>query len=130
MPSTRSGVYQRQAEGYRAFMPEPLPPKELVINDEIQQLTSRADVAVGRLDGAVSVLPDPDLFVLQYVRREAVLSSQIEGTDASLMDVLEYEAQMERAERRVDVAEIINYIAAMNHGLARLPELPLSRRLL
>lgn len=90
----------------------------------------KADVALGRLDGAVRVIPDPDLFVLQYVRREAVLSSQIEGTYASLMDVLEYEAQMEHAETRVDVAEIINYIAAMNHGLSRLPTLPVSRRLL
>lgn len=130
VPSSRAGEYVRQPEGYRAFIPRELPPVELSIGDELHQLTSKADLAVGRLDGAVSVLPDPDLFVLQYVRREAVLSSQIEGTDASLMDVLEYEAQMERAERRVDVAEIINYIAAMNYGLARLPELPLSRRLL
>src|SRR5206468_48897 len=82
------------------------------------------------LDGAVQVLPDPDLFVLQYIRREAVLSSQIEGTHASLMDVLEFEAQMEQAETRVDVAEIINYIRAMNFGIARLSELPISRRLL
>ena len=130
MPSTRTGTYERQQEGHRAFIPASLPPKDLAIDDELQRLTSKADVAVGRLDGAVSVLPDPDLFVPQYVRREAVLSSQIEGTDASLMDVLEYEAQMERVERRVDVDEIINYIGAMNYGLTRLPELPLSRRLL
>jgi Fic family protein len=130
MPSSRAGRYERQSEGYRAFIPNPVPPPDLRIDAEIQTLLSRADLAVGRLDGAVSILPDPDLFVLQYVRREAVLSSQIEGTHASLMDVLEYEAQIERAEKRVDVAEIINYIAAMNHGLERLPTLPLSRRLL
>ncbi len=93
-------------------------------------MASKADVALGRLDGAVRVIPDPDLFVLQYVRREAVLSSQIEGTYASLMDVLEFEAQLEHAETKVDVAEIINYIAAMNYGLDRLASLPLSRRLL
>jgi Fic family protein len=100
------------------------------MDSELQALASRADVAIGRLDGAIRIIPDPDLFVLQYVRREAVLSSQIEGTHASLMDVLEYEAQVERAETRVDVAEIINYIAAMNRGLSLLPTLPLSRRLL
>jgi Fic family protein len=128
--STRAGTYVRQPGGYRAFIPKPLPPEDLRIDRELQALVSRADVAVGRLDGAARVIPDPDLFVLQYVRREAVLSSQIEGTNASLMDVLEYEAQMEHAETLIDVAEIINYIAAMNHGLRRLPTLPLSRRLL
>ncbi len=130
MASDRAGHYERQPEGYRAFIPGPLPPENLLFDTELQALVSQADVAVGRLDGAVQVLPDPDLFVLQYVRREAVLSSQIEGTHASLMDVLEFEAQMEQAETRVDVAEIINYISAMNHGIARLNELPISRRLL
>lgn len=128
--STRGGQYVRQPESYRAFLPKPLPPEELEIDTELQALASKADVALGRLDGAVRVIPDPDLFVLQYVRREAVLSSQIEGSHASLMDVLEYEAQLQHAEARVDVAEIINYIAAMNHGLGRLQTLPLSRRLL
>lgn len=127
--SGRAGQYVRQPEGFRAFVPKPLPP-DLRVDTDLQTLASNADLALGRLDGAVQVIPDPDLFVLQYVRREAVLSSQIEGTHASLMDVLEYEAQMERAEKRVEVAEIINYIAAMNHGLVRLPTLPLSRRLL
>jgi len=130
MASTRAGHYERQRAGYRAFVPEPLPPDDLRLDESLVALLSEADRALGRLDGAVGVLPDPDLFVLQYVRREAVLSSQIEGTHASLMDVLAFEAEMERAERRVDVAEIINYVAAMNHGLARLAELPLSRRLL
>ncbi|MDP9343548.1 MAG: Fic family protein [Actinomycetota bacterium] len=130
MASTRAGHYERQRGGYRAFLPRPLPPGDLRLDESLVALLSEADRALGRLDGAVSVLPDPDLFVLQYVRREAVLSSQIEGTHASLMDVLEFEAEMERAERRVDVAEIINYVRAMNHGLARLSDLPLSRRLL
>lgn len=130
MASTRAGHYERQPGGYLAFIPKPVPPEDLRIDSAIQALTSTADLALGRLDGAVRVIPDPDLFVLQYVRREAVLSSQIEGTHASLMDVLEFEAQMEVAEKRVDIAEIINYIAAMNHGLDRLSEIPLSRRLL
>jgi Fic family protein len=130
MPSDRAGRYERQPEGYRAFIPKPLPPKDLHLDTELQALVSQADIALGRLDGAVQVLPDPDLFVLQYVRREAVLSSQIEGTHASLMDVLEFEAQLEEAETRVDVAEIINYISAMNYGISRLSEIPISRRLL
>ena len=130
MPSTRAGRFERQPEGYRAFIPAELPPPNLHLDGDLQALLSNADLALGRLDGAVAVIPDPDLFVLQYVRREAVLSSQIEGTHASLMDVLEYEAEIQKAEARVDVAEIINYIAAMNHGLQRLESLPLSRRLL
>jgi Fic family protein len=126
----RTGRYEAQVGAYRALVPYSLPPSDVRIDADLQALLSHADQALGRLDGAVSILPDPDLFVLQYVRREAVLSSQIEGTHASLMDVLEYEAQLEQAERRVDVAEIVNYIAAMNHGLRRLKDIPLSSRLL
>jgi len=130
MPSTRAGRFVRQPGGYRAFLPAPLPPPNLDIDAQLQALLSSADLALGRLDGATKLLPDPDFFVLMYVRREAVVSSQIEGTQASLMDVLEFEAEMDQAERRVDVVEIANYIMAMNHGLARLADLPISRRLL
>lgn len=93
-------------------------------------LLSRADRALGRLDGATEALPNPDLFVLMYVRKEAVLSSQIEGTQASLIDVLEFEAAPVRDGRFQDVEEVVNYTAAMNHGLMRLNELPLSLRLI
>jgi len=89
----------------------------------------RATLALGRLVGAAEILPDPDLFVYMYVRREAVLSSQIEGTEASLVDLLEYETEMEKADRRVDVREITNYIDALRYGLERVQELPLSLRL-
>jgi Fic family protein len=130
MPSTRSGRFVGQPGGYRAFFPHALPPPDLQLGPEIQALLSKADLALGRLDGATELLPDPDFFVLMYVRREAVVSSQIEGTHASLMDVLEFEAEMDQAERRVDVVEIANYVAAMNHGLSRLDVLPISRRLL
>jgi Fic family protein len=131
MPSERAGRFERQQPGgYLAFIPSPLPPPDLRIEAGLQALLSEADLAVGRLDGALSLVPDPDLFVFMYVRREAVLSSQIEGTQASLMDVLEYEAEVERSERRVDVVEISNYVAAMNRGLTRLADLPISRRLL
>ncbi|MEX2555330.1 MAG: Fic family protein [Actinomycetota bacterium] len=128
--STRAGRYEKQSGGYQAFLPELLPPKDLEVDEQLQDLHSKADQAIGRLDGAVAILPDADLFVAMYVRREAVLSSQIEGTHASMMDILEYEAAQEQAATSVDVREIWNYIKAMRHGLERLPALPLSRRLL
>jgi len=93
-------------------------------------LLSKADLAVGRLDGSTETLPNPDLFVFMYVRREAVLSSQIEGTQASLIDVLEFEAQAAEPGHPEDVAEVVNYVAAMNHGLERLEKLPVSLRLI
>ena len=130
MAETRAGRYVRQPGGYEAFIPAPLPPEDLDLTPEIQVLLSSADLALGRLDGIVDVIPDPDRFVLMYVRREAVLSSQIEGTHASLMDVLEFEAQAEQAEARVDVREIRNHVRAMEYGLERLRSLPLSRRLM
>jgi Fic family protein len=100
------------------------------MDQELQALLSQADIALGRLDGAIQTLPDPDLFVFMYVRKEAVLSSQIEGTQSSLDDVLEAEAKVFRAERPRDVDEVINYVQAINHGLHRLPELPVSVRLI
>ncbi|HEX2296365.1 MAG TPA: Fic family protein [Actinomycetota bacterium] len=130
MPSDRAGQHERQVGGFSAFIPRPLPPADLDVGPRLQALVSNADLALGRLDGAVDVVPHPDQFVLMYVRREAVLSSQIEGTHASLMDVLEYEAIRERGEARMDVREIVNYIAAMRHGLSRLSVLPVSRRLM
>jgi Fic family protein len=90
---------------------------------------SEADQALGRLDGSTDALPNPDLFVFMYVRREAALSSQIEGTQASLVDLLEFEAQAAEPERPLDVEEIANYVAAMNYGLQRLDALPVSLRL-
>jgi Fic family protein len=91
---------------------------------------SEADQAIGRLDGVARLLPNPDLFVAMYVRREAVLSSQIEGTQSTLEDVLAYELADAHAGTPRDVAEVVNYVAAMNHGLARLESLPLSLRLI
>lgn len=127
--ATPTGTYVRQPGGYAAFVPSPLPPK-LKIGAKLQALQSKADIAVGRLDGIVDIVPALDLFVFMYERREAVFSSQIEGTHASLMDVLEYEAQIEEITTRIDVKEILNYIEAMRYGLRRLTELPLSLRLL
>jgi len=127
----RSGTYQTQPTGYRAFVPRPLPPEPpLRMNADLTRLLSDADRALGRLDGVASVLPNPDLFVAMYVRHEAVLSSQIEGTQSTLEDVLEFEADGPHDERPRDVEEVVNYVGAMNHGLRRLGELPLSLRLI
>lgn len=127
----RAGNYLQQPGGYKAFIPKGLPPDPPIrFDDEMWKLLSDADRALGRLDGSTDMLPDPDLFVFMYVRKEALLSSQIEGTQASLMDVLEYEAQALEPGRPQDVGEVINYINAMNHGLDRLKEIPLSLRLI
>lgn len=126
----RAGQYRRQISGYRAFVPAPLPPSPAVrIEGELQTLLSTADRALGRLDGSIQTLPHPDLFVFMYVRKEAVLSSQIEGTQSSLQDLLAAEARILSPERPRDVDEVINYVNAMNHGLKRLESLPISVRL-
>ena len=128
---TRAGTYQHQPTGYRAFIPAPLPPQPKVeVTGEFQRLLSQADVALGRLDGSIQTLPNPDLFVLMYVRKEAVLSSQIEGTQSSLQDLLAAEAQLYSPGIPKDVDEVVNYVAAMNYGLARLSNLPVSVRLI
>lgn len=129
--SYKAGTYVRQIGGYSAFEPSPLPPTPpLGISNSMHALLSRADRALGRLDGSISSLPNPDLFVLMYVRKEAVLSSQIEGTQASLADVLEAEARVIGRQPPRDVDEVLNYVSAMNYGLSKLGELPLSTRLI
>jgi len=128
----RSGRYIRQLAGYRAFVPAPLPPNPPVrLDGELRVLLSRADRALGRLDGSVVTLPNPDLLVFMYVRKEAVLSSQIEGTQSSLQDLLAAEADLfGTVDVPRDVDEVVNYVHAMKHGLARLGELPVSVRLI
>jgi len=129
--AVRAGRYIQQPTGYRAFIPVPLPPDPFLIFDtEMMSLLSSADRAIGRLDAATELLPNPDLFVAMYVRKEAVLSSQIEGTQASLDDLLEYEAKQVRRGKTVDVNEIVNYVEAMNYGLVRLESMPMSIRLM
>ena len=128
----RAGNYVQQSTGYRAFIPAPLPPEPPISlgKGTIQRSLSEADRALGRLDGSIQTLPNPDLFVFMYVRKEAVLSSQIEGTQSSLQDLLAAEAKVFAPERPSDVAEVINYVSAMNHGLNRLKDLPVSVRLI
>jgi Fic family protein len=129
--STRAGRYVKQPTGYRAFIPAPLPPDPAIqIEGSLQVGLSEADRALGRLDGSIQTLPNPDLFVYMYVRKEAVLSSQIEGTLSSLQDLLSAEAKILSSSRPQDVSEVVNYVDAMNHGLKRLAELPVSIRLI
>jgi len=131
MKPHRAGRYIAQPTGYRAFFPTPLPPQPSVrLEGELQTLLSLADRALGRLDGSIQTLPNPDLFVFMYVRKEAVLSSQIEGTQSSLQDLLAAEAHILAPDRPRDVDEVVNYVAAMNYGLSRLQELPVSVRLI
>ena len=129
--STRAGRYVLQPAGYRAFIPAPLPPVPAIdLGGRLRDLLSDADYALGRLEGAVLILPNPDLFVYMYVRKEAVLSSQIEGTQSSLQNLLAAEARLADPDSPADVSEVINYVRAMKYGLWRLSELPVSVRLI
>ncbi len=119
-------------EAVRAFVPRPLPPAlPLEIGVSLQSALDLALVAVGRLDSVTDVLPDPALFLYAYVRKEAVLSSQIEGTQSSLSDLLLFEIEEAPGAPLDDVAEVSSYVAALQHGLDRLRGgFPLSNRLL
>lgn len=118
-------------ESVRAFIPPPLPPDPSVRLDGLQRLLEEASQSLGRLDGLASVLPNLQLLLYTYVRKEAVLSSQIEGTQSSLSDLLLFENDETPGVPLADVQEVSNYVAALNHGLARLRGgFPLSLRLL
>lgn len=119
-------------ESVQAFVPAPLPPDPLPdLSGRRVRLHEQALVACGRLDAITLLLPEPDLFLYAYVRREAVLSSQIEGTQSSLSDLLLFELEHEPGVPFHDVVEVSNYVAALEHGLNRLAEgFPLSNRLL
>ncbi len=117
-------------ERYTAYVPRPLPPAPPLDLTDIYPLLDQANAAIGRLDGMSMVLPDPSLFLYMYVRKEAVLSSQIEGTQSSLSDLLLFESAEAPGVPIDDVTEVSCYVAAMNYGLERLKEFPLSLRLL
>jgi Fic family protein len=117
-------------ERVRAFVPAPLPP-DLEISTDLRRALDAALLALGRLDGISAFLPDPDVFLYTYVRKEAVLSSQIEGTQSSLSDLLRAELDNAPGVPVDDVAEVSNYVAALDHGLRRLRGgFPISNRLL
>jgi len=120
------------SERIRAFVPDPLPPTPPIqIDSALQNLLERALVALGRLDSVSTLLPDTHLFLYTYVRKEAVLSSQIEGTQSSLSDLLLFELEEAPGVPLDDVTEVSNYVAALEHGLRRIRSgFPLSSRLL
>ena len=124
----RAGTYIKQASGYRAFIPKALPPDPaLAMDAEMVRLLAEASLDLGRLDGVGALVPNPELFVAMYVRQEAVLSSQIEGTQCTLEEVLKYELDPAGVAQPAEIAEVVNYVGAMNHGLARLADdFPLS----
>src|SRR3989304_7063240 len=124
----RTGNFVYQLEGiarYKAFMPNSLP-YAIKFTPKLQNLLALANIAIGRLDGMADILPNVDFFILMYIRKEATLSSQIEGTQATFVDVLKAEARVEGTEEYKDVDEVLNYISAMNYGIERVSTLPLS----
>ena len=127
---SKIGTYKQQPAGYKAFIPASFPPSNLIEWDaDLIMLLSRADMAIGKLNAIDQLVPDVDFFIFMYVRKEATLSSQIEGTQATLIDVIKAEAKLQDETVSSDVDEIQNYIDAMNYGIERLKNLPLSLRL-
>ena len=124
----KAGFPRRQAEGYWAFVPAP-PPMEVAYTPELTRLLSEADATLSELSGLGRYLPNPNLLIEPYMRREAVASSRIEGTQADLDDLLLDELEPADREATGDVREVRNYVTAMRLGIARLGELPLSCRL-
>lgn len=133
VPDPRLGRYVETPVGgevVRAFVPPPLPPVPPIDVLPLLTILSAAERALGRLDGITMLLPRHDLFLYMYVRKEAVLSSQIEGTQSTLTDLLRFEAATEAGQAFDDIREVSNYVDAMMYALDRLDELPLSLRLI
>lgn len=126
----RSGKQITQPTGYKAFIPNPLPPNPPIqIEGEIQHLLTNANIAIGKMDTMGYLAPNLDHIIAMYIRKEALLSSQIEGTQASLEDIFEYENQIP-VKNINDVMEVVHYIKALNHGMKRLTAFPMSIRLI
>lgn len=126
----KSGHYVNQPTGYKAFIPSALPPHHAIqFDDDLTQLLSDANLALGRLDTMGYLLPNLDHILAMYVRKEALFSSQIEGTQASLEDLFEYESHVP-LENINDVKEVVNYIKALNYGIEKVKTFPMSIRLI
>ena len=127
LENNRAGQLKKMQSDYKCFVPHNLKDIKLNLDNEINTLINKAYLLLGRLDGMAITLPDIDLFVSMYVQKEAVISSQIEGTQASLIDVL----QKDRGNEKIkDTKEIVNYIKATHYAFKRLNELPLCMRLI
>src|SRR5690349_21394750 len=124
----QTGRVIRTIQGYWAFVPAP-PPQSLPLDEPTELALSRADAALGELSGLGRYLPNPDLLIAPYVKREAVASSRIEGTQADLSDLLLDELSPQRSSTSGDVLEVRNYIAALRVGLHKLKPLPFAGRL-
>jgi Fic family protein len=131
--NSKAGKVIKTERDYWAFVPNPLPPP-IVYNKEMVSLLSEADRQLGNLSGVGALLPNPNLLITPYIKREAVLSSKIEGTQASLSDLFYFEAankeEKQKEVKKTDVLEVVNYVKAMSYGIQRLKELPLSLRLI
>lgn len=123
------GRHIRGPGGYKAFLPNPLPPS-IQWTHSLLRLLSEADRAVGRLAGEGKRLPNPHLLIRPFIRREAVLSSRIEGTQATLGELLAADAGAAVERSPADMRDVGNYVASLEYGIQRLPELPLSLRLI
>jgi Fic family protein len=128
MIKMKSGIWKKTLEGYKAFYPNPLPP-EIKWNSKLIAKLSKADQLLGQLNGESRRLPNPHIFIRPFIRREAVYSSRIEGTQATLGELLAVEvgAHVERSPD--DIREVANYVTALEYGISRLEELPISLRL-
>lgn len=128
---SKIGQLRQQPSNYMAFIPIAFPPAELIQWDEdLILLLSQADIAIGRLNAIDQLVPNVDFFIFMYINKEATLSSQIEGTQATIIDLIKATAKLRDDEAPSDVDEITNYISAMNYGIKRLKTLPLSLRLI
>jgi Fic family protein len=131
--TTRLGRFKEtthEDERVRAFVPPPLPPQPPIAIAGLLGKLSAADRAIGRLDGITVLVPDQALFLYMYVRKEAVLSSQIEGTQSTISDLLRFETDAISGQPIDDIREVSNYVDAMMYGLDRLQTLPISLRLI
>ena len=130
----RIGVYQKISMGevYSAYVPKPLPPSPPINMTDLHPLLDKANHVLGRLDGVQSILPEPELFLYMYSRKEAVLSSQIEGTQSSFSELLLFEENEKlMSENENDVVDTLSYVKAMGYGIQRINEdFPLSLRLI
>lgn len=122
------GIFQKQPEGYKAFVLNTFPPKEgFIFSNKILQKASEATLFLGKLDGITHIVPDLDFFILMYIRKDAASSSQIEGTKATMINAIEAELKTSSKVPK-DVYDILHYIKALNYGLKRLNEFPISLR--
>src|SRR5574337_353482 len=124
------GHIQKQPQGYSAFIPGPFPPSEgFHFSNKLIQKASHATLSLGKLDGITQLLPDVDFFIFMYILKDAASSSQIEGTRATMIDAIEATSKTTE-DLPEDVDDILHYIDALNYGLQRLQEFPLSLRLI